>query len=325
MSTTQVAVKPKLQPKITEGGGFYDLIVIGGGPAGLAAAIYAGRNRIKTVVIEKLVLGGQASNAYFIENYPGFPDGISGQELGRKMTEQANKLGPQVIWGNAVKLKTSDKQQFEVQVDGQTIKGKAVIIATGSENQKLAVPGEEEFRGRGVSYCATCDGAFYKNKNIMVAGGGNSAIEEALFLTRFAAKVSVVHRRDELRADKLLAERATGHPKIYFFWHSAIEEIKGEKFVKEAILKDLTTGKKLIVPVDGIFVYIGSKPGSDLVKDLVKLDEQGYIITDDKMKTSTEGIFAAGDVRQKNLRQIVTAVADGAVAAESAREFIERS
>lgn len=325
MSTTQVAVKPKLQPKLAAGGGFYDLIIIGGGPAGLAAAIYAGRSRLKTLIIEKMVLGGQASNAYFIENYPGFPDGISGAELGRKMTEQANKLGLQVIWGNAVKLKTADRKQLEVQVDGQTLKGKAVILATGSENQKLAVPGEEEFRGRGVSYCATCDGAFYKNKNIMVAGGGNSAIEEALFLTRFAAKVSVVHRRDELRADKILAERAKGHPKIYFFWHSAIEEIKGEKFVKEAILKDLTTGKKLIVPVDGIFIYIGSKPGSDLVKDLVKLDEQGYIITDDKMKTSLEGIFAAGDVRRKNLRQIVTAAADGASAAEAAREYIEKS
>jgi thioredoxin reductase (NADPH) len=276
------------------------------------------------VVIEKMVLGGQASNAYFIENYPGFPSGISGQELGGKMTEQAARLGLQVIWGNVIKIKKSKDKHFAAQVDGKMIKGQAVIIATGSENQKLAVPGEEEFRGRGVSYCATCDGAFYKNKNVIVAGGGNSAIEEALYLTRFAAKVSVVHRRDELRADKILAERASGHQKIYFFWHSAIEEIKGDKFVKEAVLKDLLTGKKLIVPVDGVFVYIGSKPGTDFVKDLVKLDEQGYIITDDKMKTSAEGIFAAGDVRQKNLRQIVTAVADGASAAEAAREYIEK-
>ena len=319
-----VAAKPKLQPQLAAGGGHYDLIIIGGGPAALTAAIYAGRNRLKTLVIEKMVLGGQASNAYHIENYPGFPEGISGQELGRKMTEHANKLGMQVVWGHVKELKTG-QQQIEVTVDGKTITARAVIIATGSENQKLGVPGEEEFRGRGVSYCATCDGAFYKDKNIIVVGGGNSAIEEALFLTRFAAKVGVVHRRDELRADKILAERAKGHPKIYFFWHSVLEEIKGDKFVREVSLKDLSTGKKIIVPIDGVFIYVGSKPGSGLVKDLVKLDEQGYIITDDKMKTSALGIFAAGDVRAKNLRQIVTAVADGAIAAEAAREFIEQS
>jgi thioredoxin reductase (NADPH) len=321
----QIAVKPKLQPKLAAGGGFYDLIIIGGGPAGLAAAIYAGRNRLKTLIIEKMVLGGQASNAYLIENYPGFPEGISGQELGRKMTEQASKLGLQVVWGKVSGLKTTGQKQIEVQVDGKTMTGRAVIVATGSENQKLEVPGEEEFRGRGVSYCATCDGAFYKGKNIMVVGGGNSAIEEALFLTRFAAKVGIVHRRDELRADKILAERAKGHPKIYFFWHSVIEEIKGEKFVQEAILKDLSTGKKLIVPVSGVFIYIGSKPGSEFLGGLVKLDEQGCIVTDDKMRTSASGIFAAGDVRQKSLRQIVTAAADGALAAEAAREYIEKS
>jgi len=320
--STQLAVKPKLQPK-AEIGNSYDLIIIGGGPAGLAAAIYAGRNRLKTLVIEKMVLGGQASNAYHIENYPGFPEGISGQELGRKMTEHANKLGMQVVWGSVKRLKT-DQQQIEVSVDGKTITGRAVIIATGSENKKLDVPGEEEFRGHGVSYCATCDGAFYKNKNIIVVGGGNSAIEEALFLTRFAAKVSIVHRRDELRADKILAERAIGHPQIYFFWHSVLEEIKGDKFVREASLKDLSTGKKIIVPIDGVFIYIGSTPGSGFVKDLVKLDEQGYIITDDKIRTSAPGVFAAGDVRAKNLRQIVTAVAEGAIAAEAAREYIER-
>jgi thioredoxin reductase (NADPH) len=321
----QVAAKPKLQPKLAAGGGSYDLIIIGGGPAGLAAAIYAGRNRLKTLIIEKMVLGGQASNAYHIENYPGFPEGISGAELGRKMTEQANKLGLQVAWGKAGGIKKTGNKQIEVEVDGKTMTGRAVIIATGSENQKLGVPGEDEFHGRGVSYCATCDGAFYKNKNIMVIGGGNTAVEEALFLTRFAAKVSIVHRRDQLRADKILAERAKGHPKIYFFWHSVLEEIKGEKFVREASLKDLSTGKKLIVPIDGVFVYIGSKPGTEFVRDLVKLDDQGCIVTDDQLRTSVEGIFAAGDVRQKNLRQIVTATADGAIAAEAAREYIEKS
>jgi len=321
--STQVAVKPQLQPALADGSGLYDLIIIGGGPAGLTAAIYAGRNRLRTLIVEKLVLGGQASNAFFIENYPGFPGGISGQDLEKKMTEQAARLGLQVIWGTAGQLEAKGKKEFAVGVDGRTVRGKAVIVATGTENRKLNIPGEAEFRGRGVSYCATCDGAFYKNKNVVVVGGGNSAIEEALYLTRFAAKVSLVHRRDQLRADKVLAERATAHPKIYFFWHATLEEIKGDKFVKEAILKDVATGKRLIVPADGVFVYIGSRPGSDPVKAAVKLDEQGYIITDDKMKTSAEGIFAAGDVRQKSLRQIVTAAGDGAVAAESAREFIE--
>ena len=321
--STQLAVKPKLQPK-AEIGNSYDLIIIGGGPAGLAAAIYAGRARLKTLIVEKLVLGGQASNAYLIENYPGFPEGVSGHELARKMAEQAGKLGIPVLWGKVAALRQSDKR-YEVAVADRTIKAKAVIIAAGSENEKLNVPGEAEFQGRGVSYCAACDGPFYKNKNIMVVGGGNTAIEEALFLTRFAAKVSLVHRRDELRADKILAERAKAHPKIYFFWHSVLEEIKGEKFVKEALLKDAVTGKKLIVPVDGVFVYIGSQPGTEFLKGLVKLDGQGYIVTDDGMKTSSGGIFAAGDVRQKNLRQIVTAAADGAIAAEAAREYIEKS
>ncbi len=320
----QLAAKPKLQPVLSDGSGFYDLIIVGGGPAGLTAAIYAGRNRLKTLLVEKLVLGGQASNAYFIENYPGFPAGVSGQELEANMTEQATRLGLQVLWGTAGGLERTGPKEFALLVDGKRVRGKSLIIASGSESKKLAVPGEEQYRGRGVSYCATCDGAFYKNKNLIVVGGGNSAIEEALYLTRFAAKVSIVHRRDQLRADRVLAERARAHPKIYFFWHAVLEEIKGDKFVKEAILKDLPTGKKLIVPADGVFIYIGSQPGTAFVKEAVKLDDQGYIITDERMRTSAEGICAAGDVRQKSLRQIVTAAADGAVAAESAREFIEK-
>lgn len=324
MNDLQLAVKPRPQLKTAEAAEAFDLIIIGGGPAGLSAAIYAGRARLKTLIIEKMVLGGQAATAFMIENYPGFPDGVAGQELARKMTEQVNKLGLPVFWGNVIGLKVNKNKPPAIQVDGRTFTAKAVIVAAGAENEKLDVPGEEEFRGRGVSYCATCDGAFYKNKNVIVVGGGNSAVEEALFLTRFAAKVTIVHRRDTLRADKILAERAKGHPKIYFFWHSTVEEIKGDKTVAEVILKDLLSGKKLIVPVDGVFVYIGSQPGTDFAKDAVKLDEKGYIITDDKMKTSAAGIFAAGDVRSKSLRQIVTAAADGAIAAESAREYIEK-
>jgi thioredoxin reductase (NADPH) len=320
--SVKLAVKPQLQPKAAAAGGAYDLIIIGGGPAGLTAAIYAGRARLKTLIIEKMVLGGQASTAFQIENYPGFPEAVAGHELAQKMADQANKLGVEVLWGGAAELK-KEEQSWSVQVDGKPVRAKAVIIATGWENAKLGVPGEAKFRGRGVSYCATCDGAFYKDKNIIVVGGGNSAIEEALFLTRFAAKVSVVHRRDELRADKILAERAKSHPKIYFFWHAVVEEIRGDKNVAEVALKDLVSGKKLIVPVDGVFIYVGSQPNTGFLKGLIKLDDHGYILTDEKMKTSAEGLFAAGDVRAKTLRQIVTAAADGAQAAESAREYIE--
>lgn len=314
--------KPKAEVHVIEERGLFDVIIIGGGPAGLSAAIYALRARLKTLLIEKMTLGGKASTAFYIENYPGFPEGISGLDLCQKMTDQAKKLGLEILWENALRVKIN-KNLREVDIDGKTLTTKSVIISTGTENAKLGIPGEEEFRGRGVSYCATCDGAFYQDKTVMVIGGGNSAIEEALFLTRYARKVSIVHRRDELRADRILAERAMSHPKIYFFWHSVIEEIKGDKTVSEVLLKDLVSGKKLRVPTDGVFIYIGSKPNTELVKDLVKLDDKGFIITDEKMKSSAPGVFAAGDVRANALRQVVTAVADGAIAATSAREFIE--
>lgn len=313
----ELATRPKSQTAATEEAKAHDLIIIGGGPAGLSSAIYALRFRINTLLIEKMVLGGLASTADQIENYPGFPDGISGLDLCQKMTEQAQKLGLKVIWGNAVKVKPS-----EVHVDGKIFKTKAIIIATGSEPSKLGIPGEDEFRGKGVSYCATCDGPFYRDKNVMVVGGGNSAVEEALFLTRYAKKVSIVHRRDELRADKILAERARNHPQIYFFLHSAPEKIIGDKMVSEVVLKDLLAGKTMRVPVQGIFVYIGSNPNTGFLKGIIKLDEKGFILTDEKMTTSVPGIFAAGDARAKSLRQVVTAVSDGATAANSAREYL---
>ena len=314
----QLETKPQPQAMIIEAEKAHDLIIIGGGPAGLTAAIYALRSRLHTPPVEKMILGGQASTTSRVENYPGFPESVSGLDLSQKMAEQAKKLGLNVLWSNAVKIKNQ-----EVHVEGKILAAKALIIATGTEAARLGVPGEDELRGRGVSYCATCDGAFYQNKNVMVVGGGNSAVEEALFLTRYARQVSIVHRRDELRADKILAEQAKNHPKIYFFWHSVVEEIKGEKMVSEAVLKDLSSNKKLKVPVDGVFIYVGSRPNSEPAKGAVKLDEAGFIITDEKMKTSAPGIFAAGDIRVKSLRQIVTAAADGAIAAESARQFIE--
>jgi thioredoxin reductase (NADPH) len=318
----QVKARPKPQTVIIEKGPTVDLVIIGGGPAGLAAALYAARARLNVILVEKMILGGTVSTIFSIENYPGFPEGISGIELSTRMQDQVKKLGLEILWGNVVSIKNK-KDHREVQVDSRVLTSKAVIIATGSEAAKLRIPGEKEFRGKGVSYCATCDGAFYKDKNIVVVGGGNSAIEEAFFLTRYAKKISVVHRRDELRADKILAERALSNPKIYFYWHSVVEEIKGKEKVEEVTLKDLTTGKKLKVQADGIFIYVGSKPNSEMVKGVVKQDSKGFIITDENMKTSATGIFAAGDIRAKSLQQIVTAVADGAIAAESARRHIE--
>ena len=319
---TQVKAKPKPKSVSLEKPSSFDLIIIGGGPAGLTAALYALRARLNTLLVEKMILGGMASTTFSIENYPGFPDGISGMELSTRLQHQVKKLGIEIIWGNAISVK-NNKNSFSVRIDGKIFQAKALIIASGTEAARLGVPGEDEFRGRGVSYCATCDGPFYKDKNIMVIGGGNAAIEEALFLTRFAKKISIVHRHDELRADKILAERALANPKTYFFWHSVVEEIVGKQKVEEVVLKDVHSKKNIKVPIEGVFVYIGSKPNSECVRDVVKLDAKGFIATNEDMETSVPGIFAAGDIRQKHLRQIVTAAADGAIAAESARKLIE--
>jgi thioredoxin reductase (NADPH) len=322
MTITQLQTrpKPKMLKKKEE---LFDLVIIGGGPAGLAAALYAKRAKLKVSLVEKMILGGAATTTFLIENYPGFPEGLSGMELSKRLQDQVKRLGLDILWGNAVKINLK-KNHKEVMVDSKTLKAKAVIIATGTASAKLGIEGEKEFLGRGVSYCATCDGAFYKGKNIIVVGGGNSAIEEAIFLTRFAKKISIVHRRDQLRADKILAEQATSHPKIYFFWHSTLEKILGTDKVNEVVLKDLHANKIIKVPADGVFIYIGSVPHSGVAKGIVKLDKKGFIITDEEMKTSAKGIFAAGDVRAKQLRQVVTAVSDGAIAAESARKYIER-
>jgi thioredoxin reductase (NADPH) len=320
----QTKPQPHLEAIITEEPLIYDLVIIGGGPAGLAAAIYALRSRLRTLLVEKMILGGLASTTFQIENYPGFPENISGSDLVQRMTEQVKKLGLEVMWGNASQI-ISQHKLFEVTVEGKKITARSLIIATGTEAEKLGVAGEEEFRGRGVSYCATCDGPFYQNKNVIVVGGGNSAVEEAIYLTRFASKVSIVHRRDQLRADKILAEQAKTHPKIYFFWHSTVDEILGEKSVKEIVLKDLSSNKKLRIMADGVFIYVGSKPNTEAFKGMINLNEKGFVITDENMKTSAPGIFAAGDVRVKTLRQIVTAAADGAIAAEAARIYLENS
>ena len=320
----QLKLKPKLKPAPLNQGALLDIAIIGGGPAGLTAAIYALRAKQKIVLIEKMILGGMASTTFLIENYPGFPEGLSGMELSNRLQDQVKKLGLDICWGQAININKLNPY-FEIEVDTKKFIAKTVIIATGTESAKLGIPGENEFLGRGVSYCATCDGAFYKDKQIIVIGGGNAALEEALFLTRYASKVSIVHRRDQLRADKILAERAKANPKIYFFWNSVIEKIYGENKVTGVNLKDMHTNKLLNLNIDGVFIYAGKRANSEIVKDMVKLNKDSFIITNTDLKSSLDGLYAAGDVREKGLRQIVTAVADGAIAAVNCIKYIENS
>ncbi len=300
----------------------YDVTIIGGGPAGLSAGIYSARAALKTLLVEKGMPGGLAASTELIENYPGFAEGVGGPELVMQMDAQARRFGLEVRSASAESISSSGEGTFTITTDSGEFKTKTVILATGTQQQKLGVPGESEYHGRGVSYCATCDGAFFKDKEVAVIGGGDAAVEEALYLTKFASKVHLVHRRDELRATKVLQQRAMNNNKIVFHWSSKVERINGDQVVKDITLKNLKTGETKPLEVSGVFIYVGTRPASELVKDLVKLDPQGYIITDEDMRTSVPGIFAAGDIRKKSLRQVVTAVADGAIAAVAAEKYI---
>jgi len=300
----------------------YDVTIIGGGPAGLTAGIYAARAALKTLLIEKGMTGGLAASTEFIENYPGFDEGVGGPELMMQLDAQARRFGTELQSITAESIEAGDGY-FTIHTDEEDITTKTIILATGAQPQKLNIPGEEEFHGRGVSYCATCDGAFFKDKEVAVIGGGDSALEEALYLTKFASKVHILHRRGELRATKILQQRALEHEKIVLHWHSTVERISGEATVNEIIVKDVRSGATTPLAVQGIFVYVGTRPVSELVAGLINLNEQGYIITDENMHTSKPGIFAAGDIRQKTLRQVVTAVADGAIAAVEAEKYID--
>ncbi|RDV84772.1 thioredoxin-disulfide reductase [Ammonifex thiophilus] len=299
----------------------YDLVIVGGGPAGLTAGIYAARARVKALIIERALAGGKLTSVDLIENYPGFPEPISGAELSSRMEEQVRRLG--------VPIKNADVAEVKVSPDGfvlrtrdEEITARTVIWATGSGPSPLGVPGEDRLRGRGVSYCAICDGFFFRDQEVAVVGGGDSAVQEALYLTRFVKKVYLIHRRDTFRATPILLEQLEANSKIEKIVNTVVKEIKGEEGVTGLELEEVTTGKQSFLPVSGVFIYVGVKPASHLVQDLVDLDRHGYIITDEKMATRTPGLFAAGDVRQKPLRQIVTAVADGAVAAMSAERYL---
>lgn len=299
-----------------------EIVIIGGGPAGLSAGIYASRANMNTILIERGLPGGLVVTTESIENYPGFSSGIGGPELMVQMESQARRFGLNIISSHVDSLKHVGNE-FIIKTDGGDIAAGAVIIATGAQPQLLNVKGEEGLTGRGVSYCATCDGAFFRGKRVAVVGGGDAAVEEALFLTKFAEKVFVIHRRGELRATRVVQQKAFDNKKIEFIWHSVVSEIEGTGLVSGVLVKDVRNGEKTLLDVDGVFIYVGYRPNSSLVKELVQLDEKGYIITDDNMATSVPGLFAAGDVRQKLLRQVVTAVADGAIAAVAAEKFLE--
>lgn len=299
----------------------HDLLIIGGGPAGLTAALYGARGGLDTVVLEMGAPGGQAGLTDRIENYPGFPEGINGMELAMKFAEQARRFGARIEMTTVqgVELNGEIKKAF---TGSGEFTARAVIIASGAHPRPLGVPGEEEFRGRGVSYCATCDGAFFRDKKVAVVGGGDSAVEEALFLTRFASQVTIIHRRDALRATKVLQERARDNPKISFCWNTVVTRIKGEEKVGSLELKDVNSGATREEAFDGVFIFIGLEPNTGFLKGTLTLDSQGYIVTRENLATSIPGVFAAGDVRAKDFRQVSTAVGDGAVAAMAAERYL---
>jgi thioredoxin reductase (NADPH) len=305
----------------------YDVLIIGGGPAGLTAGIYTSRARLSTLLIEKLGIGGQASITDRIENYPGFIGGISGPELVHNMGEQAKSFGMRTVFGEVTRIEVSDESAIKkvfLDDEPEPYQCLSLIIAAGHQQRKLGVPGEEEYTGKGVSYCATCDGAFFRDLSVAVVGGGNAALEEALFLTRFVKDVYVIHRRDRLRATKILQERAFGNSKVEFVFDSVLDEIFGRTTVDGVKVRNLKTGERKTLGVNGVFVFIGWIPGLSFLGNIVEKSEDGYVVVDKEMRTSGEGIFACGDCCKKNLRQIVAACGDGATAAFSAQHYVER-
>ncbi|BCR06996.1 thioredoxin reductase [Desulfuromonas versatilis] len=300
----------------------YDVVIIGGGPAGLTAGLYTSRAKLKTLLVERMIMGGQVMTTTKVENYPGFPGGIDGPDLMVRFQEHCQEFGLQIEYGEVESL-VDEGEEKSVVVDGKPIRTRTVIITTGAEPRKLDIPGEQEFTGRGVSYCATCDGAFFRNVPVAIVGGGDTAAEEALFLTRFASKVYIVHRRDELRATKILQERLKANEKIEILWNSAVERVEGDASGMHAVeLKDLSSGEKRSLELQGLFVAIGVTPKAHFLAEVLQLDPDGHILTDAECRTSMPGVFAAGDVRKKILKQIATAVGDGAVAAIMAEKYL---
>ena len=301
-----------------------DLIIIGGGPAGLTAGIYACRAALRTVLLEKLSPGGQVLVTDWVENYPGFPEGVAGYDLMDRMTAQAKRIGLDIQNGEVISISPAGgREGLEVRLSGdQGLTSRALIIATGASPNQLGVPGEREFTGRGVSYCATCDGPFFRDQVVAVVGGGDSAVQEALFLSKIVKKVYLIHRRDELRAVKILQDKALAEPKIEPVWNSVVESINGKEQVESVSIFNLKDNQRSVLPVQGVFIFVGIQPNTSFVRGLVETDERGFIVTDEWMRTSAKGVFAAGDCRAKPLRQISTAVGDGATAAFAAEHML---
>ena len=300
----------------------YDVAIIGAGPAGMTAAVYTSRADLSTVMIERGVPGGQMANTEEVENYPG-EESILGPDLSTKMFTHAKKFGAEYAYGD-IKEVIDGKEYKIIKTASKEIKARSIIIATGAEYKKLGVPGEAELSGRGVSYCAVCDGSFFRERELIVVGGGNSAVEEGIYLTRYASKVTIVHRRDKLRAEKILQDRAFANEKVDFIWNHSVKEVHGENGkVSSLTLVNTVDGKERDFKADGVFIYIGMVPLTKPFANLGITNEDGYILTNENMETSIPGIFAAGDVREKTLRQIVTATGDGSIAAQSAQSYVE--
>lgn len=300
----------------------YDVMIIGGGGAGLTAALYTSRANLSTILFEKLVTGGQIASTDLVENYPGFAEGVLGSEIAQKMEAQAVRYGTQIVY-EEVKSLSRKEDVFEAESDEAGYAARAVILAMGASFRTIGVPNEKDLTGKGVSYCATCDGAFFKGKKVIAVGGGDSALQEGIFLTRFAERVTIVHRRDKLRASPILQERAKTNSKISFIWDAVVDKIEGEKKVEAVLLKNVKTGEMQKIPTDGVFVFIGHDPNSGLAKGFVTLDEKGYIVTDSSYATSAPGVFAAGEVRQGAVRQLVSACGEGCAAALAAQAFLD--
>jgi len=304
----------------------YDVIIIGAGPSGLTAAIYTSRARLKTLLLEGLSVSSQALVTDKIENYPGFSEGIGGFDLIDKFKKQAKLFGAEFVTEDVSSIQPSKRQDaniWQVEVKDKIYYSLSVIIASGAQFRMLGVEGEKRLLGKGVSYCAVCDGAFFKDKDIVVVGGGDTAAEEALFLTRFARKITMVHRRNRLRATRILQERIFANKKINIIWNSVVNEILGDSKVQGVRVTDVKTKKETDIPCDGVFIFVGLVPNTNFAKGIIKLDENGYVIADSKMRTLRDGIFACGDCRQTILRQVVTACGDGAFAAFSAQQYVE--
>lgn len=298
------------------------VLILGSGPAGLSAALYAARAELAPVVLTGIQLGGQAALTYAVENYPGFPEGVGGAQLGELFQKQAEHFGARVEFDSASAVDLSH-WPFRVTTDNTEYLADTLIIATGASSNQLKIPGESELTGRGVSYCATCDGWFFKDKKVIIVGGGDSALEEGLFITRYASSVTIIHRREELRASPLLQKRAQDHTKIRFVWNTIVTEVLGSDKVEAVRLKNVKTGEETIHETDGVFIFIGHTPNTAMFKDQLEMDRLGYLKVDEKMRTSREGVFAGGEVADPHFRQVVTSAGMGAAAAIQATRYLE--